>query len=126
MRSSGLRLRGLAAATVCCGFLNASAFAQASGDCFVVHGRLQVGNGAPSARIWLIGTDRILGIPDGPAGDELRSLPPNVRELLGDAPSEKRVFGEFSVCPLTEDRPGWMRMVTLKDVTVTAVERLGG
>lgn len=31
-------------------------------SCFTLHGRLFVGNGAPSMRIWRVGTKRILGV----------------------------------------------------------------
>ncbi len=35
------------------------------GVCFTVHGRLSAWNGAPTMRIWRIGTKRILGVHDG-------------------------------------------------------------
>jgi hypothetical protein len=39
--------------------------------CFVVHGRLSFYNGAPSARIWKIGTKRILGVHNSVLPGEL-------------------------------------------------------
>jgi len=35
---------------------------QIGGACFSVHGRLSAYNGAPSLRIWPIGTHRLLGV----------------------------------------------------------------
>lgn len=109
-------------AAICAG---PSCFAQTPSDCYVVHGRLAVGNGAPSARIWLIGTQRILGIPDGPSGNEDATLPKNVRDALGPDPFSVRVFADFEVCPLTPDKPGYMRLVTLQSARITAVSKTG-
>jgi hypothetical protein len=86
--------------------------------CYRVHGRLFAANGTPSLRIWPVGTRRMLGVHDD-ANPE--ALPP---ELRGDrAPSmgataadRVEVYGDFTVCPLTRDRPGHMRMVTVKAV----------
>ena len=36
-----------------------------SGPCFKVRGRMAFYNGAPSLRIWPVGTERILGISEG-------------------------------------------------------------
>lgn len=55
----------------------------APGRCFVVHGRLAIGNGTPSVRIWPVGTKRILGVNDAqndPEGEEL--FPPDVRRMI--------------------------------------------
>ena len=87
--------------------------------CTRVHGRLFAANGTPSLRIWPVGTRRLLGVHDDANPD---ALPP---ELRGDhAPSmgatddaRVEVYGDFTVCPLTRDRPGHMRMVTVKAVT---------
>lgn len=71
-----------------------------------------------------MGTRRLLGVPDGPEGDELASLPANVRDALGSDPFQTRVFADFLVCPLTPDRPGWMRMVQVRSARITAVSNL--
>lgn len=84
-----------------------------AGPCFIVHGRLTVCNGAPSARIWVIGTPRVLGITDAagnPVGNELlpgRLLP----RMLSRPPCSEAAFGDFTVCPLSPERPGVMRRV---------------
>ena len=87
--------------------------AAAAPACYSVHGRLFAANGTPSFRIWPVGTRRLLGVH----GD---MLPP---ELGGArAPSmgtdgDVAVYGDFTVCPLTHDRPGHMRMVTVTAIS---------
>lgn len=100
-----------------------AAQAQPSSECFVIHGRLQLSNGTPSIRIWRIGTERILGVPDGPPGDEQATLPANVRAVLATDAWKTRVFADFHVCPLTPDRPGEMQLVQVVSADLTSVER---
>src|SRR5579872_4874372 len=81
--------------------------AEIVGACFEVRGRLSFWNGAPSARIWRVGTRRVLGIHN----DE---LPPKLAEVIdqagaGDAKSgtgsfagsKPELWGTFRVCPYT-------------------------
>src|SRR5687768_10147911 len=81
--------------------------------CYWVEGRLTVGNGTPSVRIWPRGTRRLLGVTtrlhesEGP-----NVIPGNVRAFLASNRTD-RVWGQFRVCPLAADRPGWMRPVTI-------------
>ena len=83
------------------------------GKCFTVHGRLTTCTGVPNARIWIVGTKRILGVADAKddvAGDGL--LPGALEdEMFGSAPCSKAAFGDYTVCPLEPDRPGVMRHV---------------
>jgi hypothetical protein len=74
------------------------------GPCYQVRGRLSFYNGTPSTRIWIIGTHRMLGVRS-----EDQNLPPNVKKLLKGF--DDRIFADFSVCPLTKERPGRMRIV---------------
>jgi hypothetical protein len=79
------------------------------GQCFKVHGRVRIGNGGPQMRIWHIGTDRVLGVL--PSEDEI--IPVNLEnafkhDLYVD------VFGDFEVCPFTEQRDGEMQMVCVE------------
>ena len=79
--------------------------------CYEVHGRLSYWNGAPSTRIWIIGTHRLLGLHD-----EDSYLPANVTKLLkGDFDDE--VFGTFVVCPITKAKAGEMQMVYVKSAS---------
>lgn len=101
-----------------CGSLSAPA--QASPGCFTVHGRLEVANGTPSVRIWRIGTQDILGVPDGPPEHELDGVPLNVRRILV-ANGLTQVYGNYYVCPITKARQGRMQIVRLERAAITAV-----
>jgi hypothetical protein len=73
--------------------------------CFTVHGRLSFWNGAPSARIWPVGTHRLLGIHN----DE---LPQALRDRIAFPDTE--MWGDFQVCPFTRERPGHMQFVCVE------------
>ncbi len=72
---------------------------------FTVHGRLAAWNGAPTHRIWIVGTQRMLGVRSGTAMPE--NLLPFTQSF--DVP----VMGDFVLCPLTPSRPGVMQMVRI-------------
>ncbi|MGA2631079.1 MAG: hypothetical protein ABSG54_12805 [Terriglobia bacterium] len=76
------------------------------GACFKFHGRLSFWNGTPSARIWRIGTKRILGVRN-------EILPKDVNPHMDFG---VEAFGNFTVCPFTEERPGEMQMVCVEAV----------
>ena len=80
----------------------------AANPCFWIHGRLSAWNGAPTFRIWRIGTSRILGVK----GD---LLPPALRTRLPADSFKANLIGDFRVCPISHDRPGRMRMITIAD-----------
>jgi hypothetical protein len=93
--------------------LTATAFATDCKDdpkvvaaCFVVHGRMYNSSGGSLARIWRIGTRRILAVV-GP-----HHLPSNVEPLMADFDHE--VVGDFLVCPYQRDKPGEMLPVCLQ------------
>jgi len=95
------------------------------GACFVVHGRLSFYNGNPSFRIWRIGTKRILGVSDwqiiGDESAELANLrlPPDIQKRLQSDIFRTDIFGDFTVCPLSVERPGWMQ-----DICIAHAENL--
>jgi hypothetical protein len=94
-----------------------------SWPCSWVHGRMTAGNGAPSTRIWPVGTHRMLGVvnpgdPDIDSGD----MPDKVLNLL-TREHDFTVWGDFYVCPVTPDRAGWMRFVVVKDARRLAAGR---
>jgi hypothetical protein len=69
-------------------------------------------NGTPAFRLWKTGTTRVLGIYSGPSAtdpldNEDPELPANVRTWF--TPSQDRIFGDFEVCPLNQERPGRMQ-----------------
>lgn len=77
-------------------------------SCFMVHGRIQYGNGTPSLRIWRIGTNRMLGVFD----PENEIIPDNLAtQLTGFGVA---VFGDFEVCPFTKSQPDAMQMVCVE------------
>jgi hypothetical protein len=83
------------------------------GQCFTVHGRLTACTGVPNARIWIVGTKRILGVADA-KGDVAATplLPGSLEdEMFSGAPCSKAAFGDYTVCPLTRSRPGVMQRV---------------
>jgi hypothetical protein len=66
-------------------------------------------NGAPSVRIWRVGTTRMLGVSEqrfAVAG--YCNLPAAIlQKLAWDAD----LFADFVVCPFTRDEPGEMQFV---------------
>jgi hypothetical protein len=78
------------------------------GKCFTFRGRLGSYNGAPTWRVWRVGTSRILGVSDSMALPEFEQIPANAKEALGGS-FDKYVFGDFEFCPFTPERPGAMQ-----------------
>jgi len=78
--------------------------------CFSVHGRVIVTNGIPY-RLWVIGTHRVL------APDEVPQTVEDLLEMDGDHLMSVSVFGDYEVCPLEKERPGWMRAVCLESAS---------
>ncbi|SRR6266545_278867 len=81
------------------------------GPCYTVHGRMRWYNGAPGPRIWVIGTNRVLGVED----EELYGscvFPKPLRALLTpDWRLDREVFAAFVVRPRTPYHHGWMQRV---------------
>ncbi len=80
-----------------------------AGRVFTVHGRLSAWNGAPTHRIWIIGTHRLLGVHAGTA------MPDNLLPLTQTF--DVQVVGDFVLCPVTRSRPGVMQMVRILSAT---------
>lgn len=91
---------------------------EVAGECFNVHGRLTLGNGTPSVRIWIIGTKRMLGVV--PSEDE--SLPEGLRRYID---FQTRLYGDFEVCPVTKYRSGEMQDVCIRSASNIVVEEVG-
>ena len=79
--------------------------------CFSVHGRMAAYNGAPSYRIWVIGTPRILGVTQRHGC----VVPAAIDSLIGIA--DQFVFADFVVRPVTPDEPGVMRLVCVSSAS---------
>lgn len=110
-----------------CSFQQAAIAEDHSEECRWIHGRLRAYNGAPSLRMWEVGTHHLFGLgtnyelshrcehcaPNAP------DLPPNVdRVFMG---FQTVVWGEFEVCPLAPFKPGHMQpahLIGAKDLVV--------
>jgi hypothetical protein len=88
--------------------------------CYVVHGRLNLGADTITLRLWAVGTNRMLGISNGPDIDdaEYPIYPKNMELPLDD----KTVFGDFEVCPFTPARKDAMRFVCIESATHIVVK----
>ena len=75
-------------------------------------------NGNPPVRITRLGTKRILGVLDGAKSDQSDDvLPAALRSKLGPEWDKYVVYGDFTLCPLAQERPGHMQFVCLKDAS---------
>ena len=91
-----------------------------SGACFTIRGRMTYHNGAPSVRIWRVGTKRILGVSEQRFHvDGYCDLPTSIRERLS---WESDLFAEFVVCPFTPEAPGVMQLVCVDSAAHLRVE----
>jgi hypothetical protein len=92
--------------------------------CFNVRGRLAYYNGAPSLRLWPVGTHRLLGVSEGRfalAGYD--NVPPEVATQLGGF--ENEMFADFTVCPFTKDEPRIMRLICIDAAKNIVVRQRG-
>ncbi len=90
-----------------------------TGDCRWVRGRFAIYNGSGVRRIRILGTRRIVVIPD-----QVTALPEALEHYQGaDPPEVQPLYARFRVCALEDSRPGRMQ-----HVRVDAVEggMLGG
>jgi len=85
------------------------------GACYRVHGRLDVWNGAPTFRIWIIGTHHVLGVD--PLEDGI--MPTFLLEQLQAGYS---LTGSYMVCPFRRERRGYMGSVCIESATRLAAE----
>jgi len=75
--------------------------------CYSIRGVLFYANGAPSTRVIVVGTKRILGVPDEESGmpDYMSKLIPNFND---------EVHGNFVVCPYSKTQAGHMQFVCIE------------
>ncbi|SRR6266496_1423390 len=83
------------------------------GTCRTVHGRLFVANGIP-LRIWVVGTKRVLAVAENTEGKD--SDPEFVipAPLLHAVDFDTQLYGDYTVCPVSRQRPGWMQSVCVE------------
>lgn len=97
-------------------------------SCYWTHGRLNFYNGAPSYRIWKIGTKRILGVYGGaltylPRTDKDSQLPEFPSEIdRVFRPPDNAVYADFQIRPLEPERKGEMQAVCIESASNIAVE----
>jgi hypothetical protein len=93
-------------------FKQCAANATLVGQCEWKRGRLQVNNGNPSVRLWIVGTRRMKGVYDAGGRDEF-PLPEDLKQSFGSDPFATYVYGTYRVCPLEPDRPGNMQAICI-------------
>ncbi|MGH7712611.1 MAG: hypothetical protein ACREOG_15070 [Gemmatimonadaceae bacterium] len=72
-------------------------------------------NGAPTVRIWKVGSRRMLGVSEGRFKIEgYDNLP---RGLAAHLTWDTDLFGDFVVCPFTREQPGVMQLVCVDAAT---------
>jgi hypothetical protein len=92
-----------------------------SGPCFKVRGRMAFYNGAPSLRIWPVGTKRILGVSEGRFYLEGYDNVP--RELVRQLTWDTVMFADFTICPFTDDQPGVMRLICVESAENISIRK---
>ena len=81
-------------------------------------------NGAPSVRIWRVGTHRILGVSEQRFSVEgFCNLPASIFDRLS---WDADLFADFIVCPFTRDEPGVMQLVCVESATNIVIRTRGG
>lgn len=80
-----------------------------SDSTFTFRGRMSAWNGAPTFRIWPVGTDRMLGIRNScMAAMDLGDLAPY---------SGTELWADFTVSAITPQRPGVMQFVCIRSIS---------
>ncbi len=88
------------------------------GKCFSFRGRARFGANLTSMKIWMIGTQRVLGVRgEAPTPENLDAI---FRDDLG-----AEVYGIFTVCPCTPYQKGVMQFVCIDSVKITKVVKSG-
>ena len=82
------------------------------GKCFRVRGRLSLYNGAPTIRLWRVGTKRMLGVSASYSRDGYSRIPEELEKKLD---WETDVWGDFLACPFTRQRPKEMQMICIEE-----------
>jgi len=96
--------------------------------CYWTRGRVRVGNGTPSYRLWKVGTNRLLGIYSGPSVDrysldnEDPEFPANVQRVWQTRIGHS-LFADFEVCTLEPERPGFMQAACIESAENIFVQK---
>lgn len=76
--------------------------------CFSFRGRLSYYNGAPTVRIWRVGTKRILGVTEHLNTNGYATIPKNLLEKMT---FETDMFADFMICPYTKEDSESMQLI---------------
>lgn len=85
-------------------------------------------NGTPAYRLWKMGTNRLLGIYSGPSvnrwglDNEAPEFPANVQRALDDG-MWNRIYADFEVCPLEEEKPGHMQAACIESAKNLVIKK---
>jgi hypothetical protein len=90
------------------------------GKCFNVNGRLSLYNGAPTIRLWRVGTKRMLGVSASYSTAGYSSIPAEIEDRLD---WETEVWGDFLVCPFTRQKPKEMQMICIESVKNVVIRK---
>ncbi len=88
-----------------------------TGNCRWVHGRFVVANGSSIQRIWIIGTKRIVALPDD--YPHLPKALSDYEEAYGwrqESGVDTDLYADFRICALEDNRPGHMQHVRVDDL----------
>jgi len=88
-----------------------------AGECFVVRGELIPADIGGGLRIRSFGSDRQLEVVDAQdqRGEEADVLPGSVKRELHKEGEDAELFANFTLCPLTPYRTGWVQHVCVAD-----------
>ena len=82
--------------------------------CFTHRGRLSGQNGI-AHMIWLVGTKRVVAVDN--------AMPEMLLKYLDMAsPEHSDIYGDYKICPLERDRPGYMRSVCVSSASSLVVQ----
>jgi hypothetical protein len=93
------------------------------GACFSIHGRITLGADTVRLRLWPVGTKRMLGVTGGPILDDADD--PIYPRNLRFTPDTEAIYGNFEVCPFTQDTVGAMQLVCIESAVNVVVKRDG-
>lgn len=79
------------------------------GECKTIRGRLSLYNGNPGFRIWIVGTNRMLGV----VPSECEIMPEDLLNIFKTNVNAK-VFADFEICPFTAEKEGHMQFVCIE------------
>jgi hypothetical protein len=83
--------------------------------CFTHRGRLSGQNGI-AHMIWLVGTKRIVAVDNTEMPDTL------LKYLDMASPDHSDIYGDYKICPLESDRPGYMQSVCVSSASRLVVQ----